>query len=151
MPREIKFRGLHRNSGIMSFSDNYGLDRFFKEVVDDNIELRGQYTGLKDKNGKEIYEGDEVLIIEDVVVEVIAGHERTEKEGRKEIVLWENGAFFIGDQMAWEEANYCEIIGNIYEGLHSGENTDIIKEWKNNTNKQFQKHLKDIKLVKKPK
>ena len=91
--------------------------------------LPSQFTGLKDKNGKEIYEGDVVCYVIDEVVEVIEGHPRTEPEGQIGCVGFGNGAYFInsrdgnfyshGEQMfAWSE---LEIIGNIYE------DSDLIK------------------------
>jgi uncharacterized phage protein (TIGR01671 family) len=64
MKREIKFRTW--DDGVMLYSDayvnemNYSewdyLRFFFKNIRTDAVVM--QYTGLKDKNGKEIYEGD---------------------------------------------------------------------------------------------
>jgi len=57
MSREIKFRAFQDNQMITSpISSNYGLSRFFGLIYEDAPIM--QYTGLKDKNGVEIYEGD---------------------------------------------------------------------------------------------
>ncbi len=54
MPREIKFRawdGLRMTTGQMMFDNTNGILK--GAAPDVTIE---QFTGLKDKNGKEIYE-----------------------------------------------------------------------------------------------
>ena len=60
--REIKFRAKHGKEWVygdlhlLSKMPHIHTDPFTQKSI--NIETIGQYTGLKDKNGDEIYEGD---------------------------------------------------------------------------------------------
>ena len=64
--REIKFRGKAVNgSGWILGMPNYQMTHIFNDSQVDSVdnyevipETIGQFTGLKDKNGVEIYEGD---------------------------------------------------------------------------------------------
>lgn len=63
----------------------------------------GQYTGLKDKNGTKIYEGDIVNYFYDKLA----------------VIKWRNGGFIIESESCWESFHdICaeiEVVGKIYE------------------------------------
>ena len=58
--RIVKFRAWDWGSSKMEYSENPPSFSFWKYVAYDSncLETLMQYTGLNDKNGKEIYEGD---------------------------------------------------------------------------------------------
>ena len=116
MNREIKFRAWSKATEKMSDWDFiHSVRNLHKLMTLNHIELM-QYTGLKDKNGKEIYEGDIIELFWGftgrsyfttvIWVKDLAKWAMAEKNGK--------GVYhYFGDQNT--KLMDTEIIGNIYE------------------------------------
>lgn len=123
--REIKFRAWDKKYNVMDngcYSDTFiGFDGSLHEIgeyytytgggktdeiVSDRFVLM-QFTGLCDKNGKEIYEGDVVLFM----------HEIGDQDWSSEIYLvkFKNGAFNIAYSFDDNTSDECTLLGNAYE------------------------------------
>lgn len=110
--REIKFRAWDTKMNYMFSGTSIRglmLDKCFTEEVDRLI--LEQFTGLHDKNGVEIYEGD-ICIVSLSYFKI---------KNEKATVIFLNGAFqfqygceqfFSKPHDAWDEV---EVIGNIHE------------------------------------
>ena len=114
MSREILFRAWHKKRKkyyevlhlhIDEFEGNWATCKGFSVVEQKDIHIQvqpeeciiEQYTGLKDKNGKKIFEGDIINVPYNLIGEVV--------------VKFEKGAFNI----TRFNVPKLEIIGNIHE------------------------------------
>lgn len=115
--REIKFRVWLPHHKEMVFDILVGCDNIaivgkqHKGKIIDNHKVM-QYTGLKDKNGKEIYEGD-------------IAHTNSKYKNKTDwtgVVKWSNEhcGFIVELENGkhWMPISEAEVIGNIYEHEH---------------------------------
>ena len=135
--REIKFRAWNKEHKKMfynvqntfhSFGDDdscrYEEYHGFDGVLDDENNILMQYTGLKDKNGVEIYEGD-------IVRHLIPYEDSVGFSAEIIIIKWQTERFHdiefnvplgLGFNIEWEDDELVEVIGNVYE------NPELMKE-----------------------
>jgi uncharacterized phage protein (TIGR01671 family) len=119
MSRPIKFRAWDVFNDEMFYSQTRALSEFFVDYEDrlggGNCVILEQSTGLKDKNGKEIYEGDRVIVRSEY---------ETDKPIESEaVVSFTNGSFrtnfhgmILNENVCTGKGNWSlEIIGNIHD------------------------------------
>ena len=133
MTREIKFRIWDKDNNKMLHYDNdivpcitlNGVLQDCSKEVSSNVSYKYelmQFTGLKDKNGKEIFEGD-------IMGEVLGGLYVKWCDKCKQFqlhILNLNECMACGGDLHWSEFvtfDDNEVIGNIYE------NKELVREY----------------------
>jgi len=141
MSREIKFRAKVADSdyenekqsdmigsfvhftGFIGLENDIGYVEQLEEIhgvgwFDVDLKTLGQYTGLKDKNGKEIYEGD--------IVDYLGDIELANSNVLRVIEYKDEEACFVArlpigdyssDKAVYLNEHDFKVIGNIYENL----------------------------------
>lgn len=127
MSREIKFRGMTNNGWVYGqcvvMQDDFGVatptiyDVKTDKYIPVHEETVGQYTGIKDKNGKEIYEGD-------ILKTWTRGFVTVRTENGNTVVTFKSGAYiWINLTLSSFLDKYqVVVIGNIYE------NEELLKD-----------------------
>lgn len=126
MSREIKFRAWDYDTNIMVYPDSelettFCFDKVGLSVYHNNgqemssFELM-QYTGIKDKNGKEVYEGDIIKYSSDVINSFYRVNEIF-REVRFKYGMYGIKGIEDGTHIPFGNILKCqyEVIGNIYE------------------------------------
>lgn len=85
------------------------------EVIPETV---GQYTGLTDKNGVKIFEGDIVTIENPNISDDEYGIVKFDNDGAMFIVKFDTFTVDFGNNI---DGNQCEIIGNIFD------NSELLK------------------------
>jgi uncharacterized phage protein (TIGR01671 family) len=114
--REIKFRGRKTSDnewvyGSLIIDTQQGwyhiADKETGSIWSVIPETIGQYTGLKDKNGKEIYEGD--------IIQYGGYYANVIWKDSGLILKWINIDYLRNDLSYWITIRESNVIGNIYE------------------------------------
>lgn len=124
--RTIKFRGKDRKTGKWFYGNLFDKDtkgnthisttsKGSLDVIPDTV---GQFTGLTDKNGKEIYEGD-IVKTKQFGKELDRGDDFVNVSGYDVFeIKYINAQFMLNNRLRYfylHRNTTCEVIGNIHD------------------------------------